>query len=240
MFRRKSYYMSRLSKSYSLLKIIDIYNKNSFIRAYIIDNAFICVCMYILFYIAIWYAYNVILKIEQKNKEMFRTVEKNNLRLDDMIKIKNKRSEYEEVILKAKENQKESIKQLDHEINRVNMDLTSTITKLNELETFFEKCQFLRNVNEKSSKFLAQDDYWKELDIVADSLQNVKSDPSNKASAGSSPTKSSYQVSVSTYLARQGDNRRNFTNSARKTSHIAADTLSKIIKLRPEMDGTLC
>lgn len=96
MFLHRQHYFNRLTKSYPLLKLIDVYDKEvcnllncscpvknivkylfflwcyvnwndrvngfslqSFIREYVLDNIFVCIFMYILFYFAIWYAHKV-------------------------------------------------------------------------------------------------------------------------------------------------------------------------------------
>ncbi|XP_031787534.1 uncharacterized protein LOC100679844 isoform X2 [Nasonia vitripennis] len=101
--------------------------------------------MYILFYFAIWYAHKVIKRIEKKNREMLATVERNRSRLDDIIALKNKRAEYEEVVIKAKGDQKITTKQLDLEMRRLSSELVSTMSKLNELEKFLTKMIFSGN-----------------------------------------------------------------------------------------------
>ncbi|XP_032456507.1 uncharacterized protein LOC100679844 isoform X4 [Nasonia vitripennis] len=111
--------------------------------------------MYILFYFAIWYAHKVIKRIEKKNREMLATVERNRSRLDDIIALKNKRAEYEEVVIKAKGDQKITTKQLDLEMRRLSSELVSTMSKLNELEKFLTKWKFWKNCTERSTKKVA-------------------------------------------------------------------------------------
>ncbi|XP_043674695.1 uncharacterized protein LOC122632205 isoform X2 [Vespula pensylvanica] len=48
--------LAQLVRSYPILRHVDIYDRQSFIRAYILDNVIICIFMYVLLYTALWYA----------------------------------------------------------------------------------------------------------------------------------------------------------------------------------------
>ncbi|XP_012277624.1 uncharacterized protein LOC105698177 [Orussus abietinus] len=145
MFQQRQWYFSRLTKSYPVLKLFDVYDRQSFIRQYVLDNIFVCILMYILFYAALWYANKVIRWIEKSNREVLASVEENRSKLDDVIALKNKRAEYEEVVVKAKGAQKVTARHLDNEIKRLNTELAATANKMAELEKVLGKCKFWEN-----------------------------------------------------------------------------------------------
>ncbi|KAJ8682501.1 hypothetical protein QAD02_018293 [Eretmocerus hayati] len=176
MFPHRQHYFSRLTKSYPLIKLVDVYDKESFIREYVLDNVFVCIFMYILFYFAIWYAHKVIKRIEKKNEEMLMTVEKNKFRLDDIVTLKNKRTEYENLVIKAKSAQKVTTRQLEDEMKRLSSELITTMSKLHDLEKFLAKWRFWRMHSDPTSKTMPNfdEETFEELKNPEDSLENVK------------------------------------------------------------------
>ncbi|KAL7287576.1 hypothetical protein TKK_0018225 [Trichogramma kaykai] len=152
MFTPKQPYFYRTNKQFSLLKLVDLYDKDSFIREYLLDNVFVCIFMYILFYFAICYAHKVIKQIEDKNEEMIAKVNLNRTKVNDMIAIKNHRMEYEEVVMNTKKAQKVTTKHLDSEIKRLSTKLMKTQGKLNELENFVAKWKYWKSCTERTKK----------------------------------------------------------------------------------------
>ncbi|XP_015609623.2 uncharacterized protein LOC107274717 [Cephus cinctus] len=138
-------YFSRLMRSYPIFKLLDIYDRQSFIRLYVLDNVFVCILIYILFYAALWYANKVIKRIERTNNEMLLTVKENRTKLDDVIALKNKRAEYEEIVIKAKSAQRITAKHLDNEMKKLGNELVATENKMAELEKILGKCKSWEN-----------------------------------------------------------------------------------------------
>ncbi|XP_032673624.1 uncharacterized protein LOC116845253 isoform X5 [Odontomachus brunneus] len=209
MFSQKPYYFSQLSRTYPILRLVDVYDRQSFIRAYVLDNIYICILMYALFYVALWYATNIIKRIEKSNREMSTTIANNktvstlcrvyyvasnqrhNLtrsfnyaiqltlalftenppqKLDRLILLKNKKTQFEEVIVKTvsrfwfyisydnfhdaiyvpfpclqTDAQKVTTRHLEDEMCRLDTELTTTSSKIARLEKIIEKMVFSTN-----------------------------------------------------------------------------------------------
>nr|XP_012222245.1 PREDICTED: uncharacterized protein LOC105672110 [Linepithema humile] len=145
MFAQRPYYFSQLSRSYPILKLVDIYDRQSFIRAYVLDNVYICILMYILFYVTLWYASNIIKRIEKSNREMLTTVAENKTKLDRLVLLKNKKTQFEEVIVKTADAQKITTKQLEDEMYKLSTELITTSSKISKLEKVVEKMVFSTN-----------------------------------------------------------------------------------------------
>ncbi|XP_036148945.1 uncharacterized protein LOC105830234 isoform X1 [Monomorium pharaonis] len=145
MFSQRPCYFSQMSRSHSILKFIDIYDRQSFIRAYVLDNFYVCILMYILFYIALWYAHNIIKRIEKSNREMSMIVAENKTKLDRLVLLKTKKTEFEEVIVKTTDAQKVTTKQLEDEMHRLSTELITTSNKITGLEKAIEKMVFRTN-----------------------------------------------------------------------------------------------
>ncbi|XP_011876302.1 PREDICTED: uncharacterized protein LOC105566704 [Vollenhovia emeryi] len=137
MFSQRPCYFSQLS--HPILKLVNIYDRQSFIRAYVLDNFYVCILMYILFYVALWYANNIIKRIEKSNREMSTTVAENKTKLDRLVSLKNKKAEFEEVIVKTTDAQKVTTKHLEDEMHRLSTELISTSNKITGLEKVVEK-----------------------------------------------------------------------------------------------------
>ncbi|XP_072755581.1 uncharacterized protein [Anoplolepis gracilipes] len=146
MFSQRSRLFSQLSRSYPILKLVDIYDHQSFIRAYVLDNFYVCILMYILFYTALWYANNIIKRIEKSNREMSTTVAENKTKLNRLILLKNKKAEFEEVIVKTTDTQKITTKYLEAEMHKLSTELITTSNKIVELEKLVEKMVFSTNI----------------------------------------------------------------------------------------------
>ncbi|KAL6419918.1 hypothetical protein ACFW04_001983 [Cataglyphis niger] len=142
MFSQRARYFSQLSKSYPILKLVDIYDRQSFIRAYVLDNFYVCILMYILFYAALWYANYIIKRIEKSNREMSTIVAENKTKLDRLVLLKNKKAEFEEVIVKTTDTQKITTKYLEDEMHKLSTELITTSNKIVELERVFEKYKY--------------------------------------------------------------------------------------------------
>ncbi|XP_074095228.1 uncharacterized protein LOC141524940 [Cotesia typhae] len=157
MYSQRQYYFSRLARSHPILKFINVYDRQSFIREYILDNIFICVFAYIFFYVTLWYANRVMKRIEKSNQEMLTTVEENRNKLADVVALKNKRQEYEEVVMKAKGAQRITARHLENEIKKINYELMMTTDKLEALERIIQKMNFsgrlVKNRATRSSSF---------------------------------------------------------------------------------------
>ncbi|KYM96430.1 PREDICTED: uncharacterized protein LOC108779461 isoform X1 [Cyphomyrmex costatus] len=153
MFSQRSCYFSQLSRSHPILKLIDIYDRQSFIRVYVLDNVYMCILMYILFYVAVWYANNIIKRIERSNREMSTTVAENKTKLDRLVLLKKKKAEFEETIVKTTDAQKVTTKHLEDEMHRLSTELITTSNKITGLEKVVEKMVFSTNTR---TNYLAQ------------------------------------------------------------------------------------
>ncbi|XP_018316132.1 uncharacterized protein, partial [Mycetomoellerius zeteki] len=142
MFSQRSCYFSQLSRSHPILKLIDIYDRQSFIRVYVLDNFYVCILMYILFYVALWYANNIIKRIERSNREMSTTVTENKTKLDRLVLLKNKKAEFEDAIVKTTDAQKVTTKHLEDEMDRLSTELITTANKITGLEKIVEKYKY--------------------------------------------------------------------------------------------------
>ncbi|XP_012055073.1 PREDICTED: uncharacterized protein LOC105618142 [Atta cephalotes] len=142
MFSQRSCYFSQLSRSHPILKLIDIYDRQSFIRVYVLDNFYVYILMYILFYVALWYANNIIKRIERSNREMSTIVAENKTKLDRLVLLKNKKAEFEDAIVKTTDAQKETTKYLEDEMNKLSTELITTSNKITGLEKVVEKYKY--------------------------------------------------------------------------------------------------
>lgn len=142
MFLQRQSYFSRLARSYPVLKLVDVYDRQSFVRAYVLDNVYVCVFMHILFYVALWYAATVIRKMERSNKTMMKMMADNRTRLEDVAALKDKKAEYDEVVVKTKNAQKLTSEELEDEMRRLSTELVNAANKLSELEKIVEKLIF--------------------------------------------------------------------------------------------------
>ncbi|XP_031371170.1 uncharacterized protein LOC102672285 [Apis dorsata] len=98
--------------------------------------------MHILFYVALWYATTVIKKMEKSNKEMLKIMEQNRTKLDDIGALKDKKTEYDKVVVKVKETQKLTSNELEDEMRKLSTELINAADKLSELEKIVEKLIF--------------------------------------------------------------------------------------------------
>ncbi|KAK9303550.1 hypothetical protein QLX08_004777 [Tetragonisca angustula] len=142
MFLQKQSYFSQLARSYPILKLVDVYDRQSFVRAYVLDNVYVCVLMHVLFYAALWYATTVIRRMEKANKEMLKIMEENRTRLEDVVALKDKKGEYDEVVVKVQEAQKLTSQELEDEMRRLSTELINAEGKLSELERVVKKLIF--------------------------------------------------------------------------------------------------
>ncbi|XP_034944681.1 uncharacterized protein [Chelonus insularis] len=195
MFSQRQYYFSRLARSHPILKFINVYDRQSFIRQYVLDNIFICVFAYVLFYLTLWYANRVIKKIDKSNKELLEIVEDNKTKLADVIVLKDERQEYQEVVMKARGIQQATSLWLENEINRLNNELSVTADKLTSLEKILKK-RMLREKPESCQvdRLTGKDKCPEGTDFVTDSLENVKI---LQPSFSKTPTQQKYGISVS-------------------------------------------
>ncbi|XP_035720829.1 uncharacterized protein LOC118441042 isoform X2 [Vespa mandarinia] len=109
--------------------------KYSFIRVYVLDNVIICIFIYVLLYIALWYANKVIQRIKKSNEDLSVILKENQMKLDDLITLKKKKTEYEEIIVKAKGTQKVTTEQLESECERTQRCcILSTDVGIREIE----------------------------------------------------------------------------------------------------------
>ncbi|XP_034171758.2 uncharacterized protein LOC117600432 isoform X1 [Osmia lignaria lignaria] len=154
MFAQRQSYFYRLTRSYPILKLVDIYDRQSFIRAYVLDNVYVCILMHILFYLALWFATTVIKKMEKSNKEMLKIMGENRTKLQDVTALKDKKSEYDEVVVKVKEAQKITSEELENEMQRLSTELITAANKLSELESIIEKLIFSTNCAGNRAKYL--------------------------------------------------------------------------------------
>ncbi|XP_011155799.1 uncharacterized protein LOC105193148 [Solenopsis invicta] len=145
MFSQRPCYFSQLSRSHPILKFVDIYDRQSFIRTYVLDNFYVCILMYILFYIALWYANNIIKRIEKSNQEMSMTVAENKTKLNKLVLLKTKKAEFEEVIVRTTDAQKVTTKHLEDEMHRLSTELITTSNKITGLEKVMGKMVFSTN-----------------------------------------------------------------------------------------------
>ncbi|XP_076235813.1 uncharacterized protein LOC143180159 [Calliopsis andreniformis] len=83
--------------------------------------------------------------MEKSNKEMMKIMEENRTRLKDVAALKDKKDEYEEVVVKVKEAQKATSEQLENEMKRLSTELIAAADKLSELERIIEKSIFSTN-----------------------------------------------------------------------------------------------
>ncbi|KAK2582322.1 hypothetical protein KPH14_004661 [Odynerus spinipes] len=139
---QKPSYFTQLARSYPILRFVDIYDRQSFIRAYVLDNIFVCIFVYVLLYVALWYANKAIRKIEKSNEELSAVVKENQMQLDDLVVLKRKKAEYEDVVIKVKGAQKVTAEQLEIEMKKLSAELLATANKMNELEKIVEKMVF--------------------------------------------------------------------------------------------------
>ncbi|XP_031771473.1 uncharacterized protein LOC100864414 isoform X2 [Apis florea] len=174
MFLQRQTYFSRLIKSYPILKLVDVYDRQSFIRAYVLDNVYICVLMHILFYVALWYATTVIKKMEKSNKEMLKIMEQNRTKLDDIGALKDKKTEYDKVVVKVKETQKLTSNELEDEMRRLSSELINAADKLSELEKIVEKYKSSGKSCESSAGDVADRENEHPGTTLTGSLENLK------------------------------------------------------------------
>ncbi|XP_032673622.1 uncharacterized protein LOC116845253 isoform X4 [Odontomachus brunneus] len=237
----------------------------SFIRAYVLDNIYICILMYALFYVALWYATNIIKRIEKSNREMSTTIANNktvstlcrvyyvasnqrhNLtrsfnyaiqltlalftenppqKLDRLILLKNKKTQFEEVIVKTvsrfwfyisydnfhdaiyvpfpclqTDAQKVTTRHLEDEMCRLDTELTTTSSKIARLEKIIEKYKQPDKSSENSAGVVtAREDERPggELEGAANPLENFKIlEPSFPPSLPPEPPPRKYGIFVS-------------------------------------------
>ncbi|PBC30529.1 hypothetical protein APICC_09657 [Apis cerana cerana] len=164
MFLQRQTYFSRLVKSYPILKLVDVYDRQSFIRAYVLDNVYICVLMHILFYVALWYATTVIKKMEKSNKEMLKIMEQNRTKLDDIGALKDKKTEYDKVVVKV----------MIIQMRKLSSELINAADKLSELEKIVEKYKSSGKSCESSAGDVADRENEHAGKSLTGSLENLK------------------------------------------------------------------
>ncbi|KAK0169022.1 hypothetical protein PV327_002771 [Microctonus hyperodae] len=107
---------------------------------------------------------------------MMETVADNRTKLDDIIALKNKRREYEEVVMKAKGAQRLIAKQLKDEIEKMNDEVTITKDKLTALEKILRIRTSGTQYREREVvNFIQEGERTKDTrDFVADSVEDVQ------------------------------------------------------------------
>ncbi|XP_063972005.1 uncharacterized protein LOC135159844 [Diachasmimorpha longicaudata] len=142
MYSQRQYYFSRFAKSHPILKLVNIYDRQSFVREWIFDNIYVCILTYIVFFGALWYANKVIKRIEESNERMLEVVAENREKLDDVMALKNKRQEYEEVVMKVKGAQRITSKHLEAEIEKLQSECSEMTERLTALEKLLDKVNY--------------------------------------------------------------------------------------------------
>ncbi|XP_011139439.1 uncharacterized protein LOC105183185 [Harpegnathos saltator] len=201
MFTQKTYYFSQLSRSYPILRLVDIYDRQSFIRAYVLDNIYICILTYVLFYVALWYATNIIKRVEKSNREMSTTVAQNKTKLDRLILLKSKKAQFEEVIVRTTDAQKVTTRHLEDEMCRLDAELITTSGKIAQLEKIIGKYKQPDQSLARSAGVVAAREGERpdgELEGVASLLESVKIlEPSFPPSVPAEPPPRKYGIFVS-------------------------------------------
>ncbi|KAH0540683.1 hypothetical protein KQX54_019058 [Cotesia glomerata] len=106
---------------------------------------------------------------------MLITVEENRNKLADVVALKNKRQEYEEVVMKAKGAQRITARHLENEIKKINYELMITTDKLEALERILQKRTTGEKSRNKVFELTQQEGECTEgSNFVTDSLENVK------------------------------------------------------------------
>ncbi|XP_048265981.1 uncharacterized protein LOC100651790 isoform X1 [Bombus terrestris] len=72
--------------------------------------------------------------MEKANKEMLKIMEQNRMRLEDVVALKDKKTEYDEAVVKVKETQRLTSQELENEMQRLSTELINAEDKLLELE----------------------------------------------------------------------------------------------------------
>lgn len=148
-----------ISKSLSLFQHFNIYNQQSFIRTYVLDSSCVCLLAYIIFYAVLWYANKIMKRVEKTNQEMQMIIEKNRSKLDNVAALKNKRSEFEDVVVKVKEAQSTIKQQLDVEMKKVNDELILAVSKMSNLEKIVNKWKlWKKSLNTSTSVLTSEED----------------------------------------------------------------------------------
>ncbi|XP_043476111.1 uncharacterized protein LOC122507458 [Leptopilina heterotoma] len=98
-------------------------------------------------------------RVEKTNQEMQMIVEKNRSKLDNVAALKNKRSEFEDVVVKVKEAQSTIKQQLDVEMKKVNDELILTVSKMSNLEKIVNKWKlWKKSLNTSTSVLTSEED----------------------------------------------------------------------------------
>ncbi|XP_012175678.2 uncharacterized protein LOC100651790 isoform X2 [Bombus terrestris] len=77
--------------------------------------------------------------MEKANKEMLKIMEQNRMRLEDVVALKDKKTEYDEAVVKVKETQRLTSQELENEMQRLSTELINAEDKLLELEKVVKK-----------------------------------------------------------------------------------------------------
>ncbi|XP_014474493.1 PREDICTED: uncharacterized protein LOC106744333 [Dinoponera quadriceps] len=199
---QKPCYLSQLSRTYPILRLVDVYDRQSFIRAYVLDNIYICILMYALFYATLWYASNIIKRIEKSNREMSTTVAENKTKLDRLILLRSKKTQFEEVIVKTTDAQKVTTKHLEDEMYKLGTELIITSDKITQLERVMEKYKHPDNSHADSVDVVAAHEGERspegELEGIANPLESFKIlEPSFPPSVPPEPPPRKYGIFVS-------------------------------------------
>nr|XP_050855727.1 uncharacterized protein LOC127066269 isoform X1 [Vespula vulgaris] len=173
--------LAQLVRSYPILRHVDIYDRQSFIRAYILDNVIICIFMYVLLYTALWYANKVIKRIKKSNEDLSAILKENQMKLDDLITLKKKKAEYEEIIVKAKGTQKVTVEQLESEMKKLSTELLAATYKMNELEKVVEKMIFSASAR-RDAAFCRLTSEFEKLKMAKKTKQRVNHSGESKSS----------------------------------------------------------
>ncbi|XP_076620364.1 uncharacterized protein LOC143341362 [Colletes latitarsis] len=77
--------------------------------------------------------------MDKSNEQMLKVVEEYRTRIEDVAALKDKKEEYETVVVRVKEGQKVTSEQLENEMRRLSTELIVAADKLEELERIVEK-----------------------------------------------------------------------------------------------------
>ncbi|XP_043253335.1 uncharacterized protein LOC122397905 [Colletes gigas] len=77
--------------------------------------------------------------MDKSNEQMLKVVEEYRTRIEDVAALKDKKEEYEAVVVRVKEGQKVTSEQLEDEMRRLSTELIVAADKLEELERIVEK-----------------------------------------------------------------------------------------------------
>ncbi|XP_033321531.1 uncharacterized protein LOC117217802 [Megalopta genalis] len=131
-----------LTRSYPFLKHIDIFDAHSFIRLYVLGKLNFAVVSMI-----IWLALCVAKRIEHSNRQKRKFLKENEARCQLVAALKDKKTEYEDTVIKVKETQQQTASDIiDEQLKLISTKVDTVRKEIAKIDQEVDKVALLLKI----------------------------------------------------------------------------------------------